>query len=156
MAIEKSQRMFVFIAVGKDLVALLRDACLFLLVVLLIVFPKTFNSVLEQAGFEEGGIVGFKWKSQLVDSDTALKAAKGALADLQKKNDAAVRALADANAKLADPVFKERFAKLEEANTQSKVAAQQVQFSVARTIDSNVPFIRKAMSSVSSAVPASR
>ena len=51
------------IAVWKDLVSLLRDSGLLLLVVLLVAFPTTLNSVLVKAGFEEGSFVGFKWKS---------------------------------------------------------------------------------------------
>lgn len=47
------------IALGKDLVALLRDGALFLLAVLLIAFPTQFNTILVNAGFEEGRIVGF-------------------------------------------------------------------------------------------------
>jgi len=76
-----------FIAVGKDLVSLLRDAALFLLAVLLVAFPIQFNSILVDAGFEEGSLVGFKWKSKLVESNRPLQDAQATISDLQTKND---------------------------------------------------------------------
>jgi len=70
------------VSLGKDLVALLRDGAIFVLALLLIVFPLQFNSILVNAGFEEGSLVGFKWKSTLVESDRALKDAQGTISDL--------------------------------------------------------------------------
>jgi hypothetical protein len=46
------------VALGKDLVALLRDLVLFVLALLLLFFPATLNNVLTNAGFEEGSFVG--------------------------------------------------------------------------------------------------
>jgi hypothetical protein len=135
-----------FISVGKDCVSLLRDATLFLLAALLVVFPTTFNSILVQAGFEEGSIVGFKWKSKLIESNSALQEAQSTIADLQKKNDEMAKVLAEANTKLADPSFGERIIKLEHENSQLKEATQQVQTTVSRTIESNTPFVEKALS----------
>lgn len=134
-----------FVTVAKDLITLLRDSSLFALAVLLLIFPTTFNSMLVQAGFEEGSFVGFKWKSKLVESNQALEDAHGTITNLQKKNDDLVKALAEANGKLDDPRFKERIAELDKENSNLKLAAQQVQSSVARTIDSNAPFVQKAL-----------
>ena len=50
------------IIIGKDLFALLRDFSLFLLAALLLLFPAQLNDILMRAGFEEGSVVGFKWK----------------------------------------------------------------------------------------------
>jgi hypothetical protein len=84
------------VSLGKDAVALLRDGALFVLAALLIVFPNTFNAILVNAGFEEGSVVGFKWKSKLVESDRTLQKAKATIDELQGKNDQLVAALAEA------------------------------------------------------------
>ena len=83
------------VALGKDLVSLLRDFAIFVLALLLLVFPGQFNSILVNAGFEEGSLVGFKWKSKLVESDNALKEAQSTIAVLQASNDELVKALAE-------------------------------------------------------------
>jgi hypothetical protein len=134
------------ISVWKDLVSLLRDSSLLLLAVLLIAFPTRLNSVLVSAGFEEGSVVGFKWKSKLVDSDAALKETRATISDLQKKNDEMAKALAEANAQINDPALKENIAKLEQENKQLMVTTQQVQASVSNTIASNAPLVDKALS----------
>src|SRR5947207_6195399 len=53
------------VAVSKDIIVVLRDATLLGLAGLLLVFPARFNDLLVSAGFEEGSIVGFKWKAKL-------------------------------------------------------------------------------------------
>ena len=142
------------VSLGKDLVALLRDGAIFVLALLLIVFPLQFNSILVNAGFEEGSLVGFKWKSTLVESDRALKDAQGTISDLQAKNDELLKALGDANAKLKDPQLLQRTEKLQDENTRLKEATQQVQTTVSNAIESNSSLVAKALSS-SDARPAS-
>jgi hypothetical protein len=136
------------IALGKDLVALLRDFALFVLALLLLVFPTTFNSVLTNAGFEEGSLVGFKWKSKLVESDAALKEARATITDLKAQLDKTSQALADTQAKLNDPSIKEKLAQLEEENKQLDATSSKVEASVANTIRSNAPLVEKAQTAV--------
>src|SRR5262245_36352960 len=116
-----------FIGVGKDLVALLRDGALLCLAVLLVVFPDRFNSILVDAGFEEGSVVGFKWKKKLVDSNQALEEARTTIARLQSKNDDLLKALTEANAKANDPKLSERVATLESENRNLKNVTEKVQ-----------------------------
>lgn len=132
-----------FVAFGKDLVALLRDLALFVLVLLLLVFPTTFNSMLSNAGFEEGSFVGFKWKPKLLDSDAALKEAQALITDLKEQNEEMSKALGDAQSKLNDPALKEQLAKLEETNKRLDVASSKVENSVASTIESNASLVEK-------------
>ena len=131
------------IAIGKDAVALLRDVALFSLGVLLILFPARLNTVLVDAGFEEGSVVGFKWKSGLVESDNALKKAQATISELQAKNDQLVAALSDAKVPAADSTFRQRVDKLETDNRRLRDSTQQVQEAVSRTIDSNAPLVEK-------------
>jgi hypothetical protein len=136
------------IGIWKDVVSSSRDSALLLLVLLLLAFPTSFNSILVKAGFEEGSFVGFKWKSKLVDSDAALKEARTTIADLQQKNNEMAKALAEANANVNDPSLKERIAKLEAENKQLQESTQKVQDSVSSTIASNALLVDKALSSM--------
>ena len=137
---------FSFVGLGKDLVALFRDLALFILALLLLVFPATFNSILSNAGFEEGSFVGFKWKPKLLNADAALKEAQALITDLREQNDKMSKALAEAQSKLNDPALKEQYAKLEESNKQLNVASTRVEDSVASTIASNAPLVEKVQS----------
>ncbi len=138
------------IGVGKDAVALLRDLALFVLAVLLLLFPGTFNGVLTKAGFEEGSLVGFKWKSKLVESDAALQDARTTIIDLKAQLDKTSKALAEVQARLNDPSVNETVAKLEEENKKLNVASAEVQASIANTIASNAPLVERAQTTVSS------
>jgi hypothetical protein len=144
---ENSSRAKAVVALSKDFVSLLRDGALFALALLLIAFPSQFNSILVNAGFEEGSFVGFKWKSKLIENDNALKSAHATIANLQARNDELLVALQDTNAKLSDPVFLSRLTKLEEENRILKNSTTRVQKSVTQAIDSNAPLVEKALSS---------
>ena len=135
------------VSLGKDLVSLLRDGAIFVLALLLIAFPVQFNAILVNAGFEEGSVVGFKWKSKLVESDKALKDAQSTITDLQAKNDELVKALADTNDKLKDPKLMAQAERLQDENSKLKDATQQVQTTVSNAIESNSPLVAKALSS---------
>jgi seryl-tRNA synthetase len=138
------------VSLGKDLVALLRDFTLFALAFLLLLFPKAFNTVLVNAGFEEGSIVGFKWKSKLIESDAALKEAQATITDLRSQLDKMSQTLTDAHAKLNDPSLKDQISKLDEENKQLKTASSSVEASVAATIASNASLVEKAHDATSS------
>lgn len=131
------------IGIGKDLVALLRDGAILILAVLLVAFPVQFNSILVNAGFEEGSIVGFKWKKGLVQSNNALQDAQNTISKLQGENDNLLKALNDANLKLNDPSQLERFAALEAENMKLKAATIVVQSTVTETIAANAPLVEK-------------
>jgi hypothetical protein len=145
---QKKNLFSTWLPLGKDSVALLRDSALFVLVLLLLFFPNTFNTILSNAGFEEGSFVGFKWKPKLLDSDKALKETQGLIAELREQNDKLSKALGDAQSKLSDPALKEQYAKLEEANKQLNIASSQVEDSVASTIASNATLVEKVQSGV--------
>jgi hypothetical protein len=144
------------IAIGKDFVSLLRDGALFVLALLLVVFPAQFNSILVHAGFEEGSVVGFKWKSKLVESDQALQDAHKTIASIQAKNDELLKALGDANIKANDPQLLARLTQLEQENRRLKDETQKVQSVVSDTIESNAPLVAKALSSTEKRAPATR
>lgn len=131
------------IAIAKDAVAVLRDGSLFLLALLLIVFPSSFNTILVNAGFEEGSVVGFKWKSKLRDSNDALEQAQASLGQLQAKNDELVAALREASKPDQDPELSSRLAALERENETLKSNSASTQSRVAETIQANTPLLAK-------------
>ncbi|MCI0390047.1 MAG: hypothetical protein MOB07_14955 [Acidobacteria bacterium] len=132
-----------FVGIGKDIVALLRDSALFILALLLLVFPSKFNTILVSAGFEEGSIVGFKWKSGLVQSDNALKEAQATITDLRAQLDKMSKTLAEAQPQLSDTSLKDNISKLQEENKQLNIATSMVEATVQSTIDSNAPLVGK-------------
>jgi hypothetical protein len=135
------------VALGKDSVALVRDATLFSLALLLVAFPTYFNSMLVSAGFEEGSIVGFKWKAGLLAADSALQTANRTIAQLQAKNDELVQTLREMNTKLADPTFHERVAALERGNEQVQASANRANSNITQTLHSNAVLVDKARQS---------
>jgi hypothetical protein len=135
------------VTLGKDVVSLLRDLALFVLALLLLVFPTKFNTVLSNAGFEEGSLVGFKWKARLFQSDDALKQAQTTINDLTTQLTQVSNALSEAQAKLDDPALTEKVAKLEEESKRIQDTASRVESSVQVTIASNAPLVEKVPSS---------
>jgi hypothetical protein len=133
------------VSLGKDAVALFRDGALLIVALLLIVFPRTFNAILVDAGFEEGSVVGFKWKSKLVESDEALQRAQSTITELQNKNDELVAALGRVKTRPNDAQLEQQIDKLEDQNRRLKGSTQQVQAAVSQTIESNAPLVQKAL-----------
>ena len=135
------------ISLGKDLVALLRDSTIFILTLLLIVFPSKFNSILVAAGFEEGSFVGLKWKSNLEVTNEKLDEANEQITALQTKNDELLAALNEAEKKIgqanteSSEDFGRKVASLEKQNLELKSQTQIVQSSVNRRLKTNIDFI---------------
>lgn len=136
------------VAVGKDLVALLRDAALLVIAVLLVMFPVTFNTILQKAGFEEGSLVGFKWKAKLVENDAALKEAQALISSLKEQNDKLNQTLTEAQQQSPNENLKQQLSSLEQSNAQLQVASSKVAASLANTISSNAPLVRKAQNAI--------
>ena len=55
----------------KDTLALIREGVLIVLFFLLLVFPSCFNTILVNAGFTEGSVMGFTWKEKAIESQKA-------------------------------------------------------------------------------------
>lgn len=140
------------VAVGKDLVAMLRDAMLLLIALLLIGWPQTINGILVEAGFEEGSFAGLKWKAKLGESDDALLKAQAMIADLRDQNDRLGKVLGQIKPEVANSGVRADLAKLEELNAQLGSSAASVQDSLASSVAGNAPLVQKLQSAVGSAV----
>jgi hypothetical protein len=143
------------VAIAKDAFALLRDFALFAVAILLVVFPSTFNSILTNAGFEEGSFAGIKWKRQFYDTDTALRTAQDTITSLQTQNSDLLKALAESKSHAPDLKQREELAKLESASRATTEAASQVQASVGATLANNDPLVEKARAAISLDAPPS-
>jgi hypothetical protein len=131
------------ITIAKDFVILLRDSAIILLAVLLILFPNTFNSIMVNAGFQEGSIGGFKWKSNLVESNEALEQANKSIESLKEENDLLVLALEEAKINLGDSDLNKKFNILRDKNISLKKETDAVQKGVLQVIESNEPVLKK-------------
>lgn len=140
-----------WISVGKDLFALLRDSSLFLLAVLLLVFPKLLNDVLTSAGFEEGSVVGFKWKASLVESNDALTAANSTIealrAQLKQSNDA----LAAAKNAMPPGELRTEIQSVENSGRKLTETTANASEFIRSTISQNAPLVERAQLMTSSA-----
>lgn len=135
-----------FVSTSRDVVSLLRDTSIFLVFVLLFANPTWIKSRLALIGFEKANIMGLELQTGLISSDSALKEAHVNITDLQKSNNEIIKTLVEVRAKLTDLPLKEQIAKLEQENIQLKVATEQVQTKVSRTISSNAPLVASALS----------
>jgi hypothetical protein len=133
-----------FLANGKDLVALLRDGGLLLILVLLLAFPASINTVLTSAGFEEGSVVGFKWKARLVEADQALKDAQATITDLKAQLERATQVLGDAQSRTTDGALRASLSQVVQESRQVKATSDQVQATVRSTIAGNAALVEKA------------
>ncbi len=146
---QEGQRFGGWVTFLKNFVALLRDVTVLAIVLLLLLFPTQLNQILTNAGFEEGGIVGFKWKRSVAELSDKLRVAEEALTTLRAQNESLSKALS--TAKATNEVAKAEFARLQTANRRVSEAAQQVQASVAATIENNAPLVDKAVALASRA-----
>lgn len=69
----------------QKLIGVARDVVLFALLVLLLLFPKTLNGILTNAGFTRASFFGFEWEKQLAESARQTEAAKRDVEALQGK-----------------------------------------------------------------------
>ena len=148
-----SARLSGAIGLGKDLVALLRDAALFVLAALLVLFPARFNDILVDAGFEEGSVVGFKWKANLLESNEALQEAQATIATLQGRNEELLTVLNDPATRIGSPELQEQLGTLQRESAAIQSNAQAVQETVSQTIAANTPLVAKAAASAGAAAP---
>lgn len=136
-----NQKLRDYVALAKDAVGTLRDLALFLFAALLVVFPATFNNLLISAGFEEGSIVGMKWKRSLVDTDRNLKLASDTIATLTIERDQLRTALAALQAQTSNPQQKRVLQALDAGIARSDATARDVQTTVRATLAKNASLV---------------
>jgi hypothetical protein len=141
-----------WVATGQDLVAMLRDAALLLMAILLIGWPNTINQILSDAGFEEGSIAGLKWKKHLEQSDDSLVKAKSIIADLRHQNDTLSKVISDLKNYTSNTELKEKIKNIEQLNTQVVASVDKAKSSVEANISSNSPLVQNIHTSTGSVI----
>lgn len=140
------------VTTGKELVAMLRDAMLLLMAVILIAWPKTINSILVDAGFKKGNIAGLEWEANLAQSDSSLVQAQSTIADLKEQNEKFKKTLLEVSSKINDSEVKDKIESLDHLNSELIKNAEIAQTSVAKNISANSLFIQQAQTSRSELV----
>ena len=121
----------------KDLVAVFRDLFIFVLGLLLLVFPATLNDVLVKAGIEEGSIVGLKWKNGLVNTNEKLKLAEDSISKLRSENELWRKVAIDAQDKAITAMSQVDLEKLKARAQRADDEAKQVQNTINTTLETN-------------------
>jgi uncharacterized protein YebE (UPF0316 family) len=136
------------VSTGKDLTALLRDFVLIIVFIALLLFPQTFNDIMIKAGFEEGSIVGMKWKKGITKSDIALKEAQATISAQAKQLDSTSKLLAEAKKQIDNPELKKKITDMQTKSTELKKETNLTQLSVNKTISSNAILVENAQKAV--------
>ncbi|WP_163833444.1 hypothetical protein [Spartinivicinus ruber] len=132
------------VATGKDLIAMLRDAALLLIAILLIGWPQKVNSILVEAGFEEGSFAGMKWKAKLTQSDEVLIEAQAIITDFREQNKKLGVTLTELRQQMTSTETKEKLAKLDQQNELLLTSSAQVQQKVTNTTSANALLVKQA------------
>jgi hypothetical protein len=138
------------ITAGKELVSLLKDGVLLLILILLILWPKTINTILVEAGFEEGNIAGFKWKDKFYNTDKELVKAQTTIKDIKDQNQKLSLSLSAVKSLIGNAEMKAKIEKLEQLNTEVVASTAKVQASVETSISENAPLVQKIETSTGS------
>jgi len=87
---------------------LARDGLLLIVLLMLMVFPSTFNGILTKAGFTSASILGFDWEKKLEASAKETEAAKAEVQTLNAKLETQAGAAEQVAQQLTDPAARER------------------------------------------------
>ena len=132
------------VAMFKDLFALLRDLFIFALGVLLVVFPAKLNDALVKAGFEEGSIVGLKWKHGVAETTNKLQLAEDTISKISAENEYLRKALIEAQVNVTGGMPEGEFVRLNANAQRLSEEVRQVQASVNTTLQTNQELLSKA------------
>ncbi len=69
-----------------DFVKFLKELSIPFVLILIFFYPSTLNEVLVNAGFEEGSVAGFKWKTKLAESNDNIRDLKNQVERLDTQN----------------------------------------------------------------------
>jgi hypothetical protein len=131
----------------KEAAAAARDTLLLLVTGLLILFPRQFNDILVRAGFEEGSLVGFTWKKQLVNSDAMLSEANSTITELKAQNAQLTAKLQELKSQVGSGEAKAAIDKLTAQSKALEASSDKVVSNVAITQKSYAELVNRAVTS---------
>jgi hypothetical protein len=105
---------------------LARDGLLLLVLLMLMVFPTTFNGILTKAGFTSASILGFDWEKQLEAAQQETQTARNEIQRLNKDLGTQAGALEQVAQQATDPAARERAGRVARDLRASQVTAQKL------------------------------
>lgn len=133
---------------GKNMLALLRDLMLVVLFLMLLFVPAVIGERLAAAGFEEGELLGFKWKKKAEEYGDAakklqvqLEEANRTIEGQKQQLDRASRQLEDVQSEIADPASAQRVEQTVQASREVLARTDVTQQRVARTLTTVQPTV---------------
>jgi Mg-chelatase subunit ChlI len=79
----------------KDIFSAIREITIVVVLLLLLIFPTTFNAILQKAGFVEADFGFIKWKKQLEEMQRQTAEADSLLAEVEKTLQLTTSAIVD-------------------------------------------------------------
>jgi hypothetical protein len=125
-----------------DFVKFLKELSLPFVLILVFFYPKTLNEILVNAGFEEGSVAGFKWKTKLAESNDNIRDLKNQIEQLDKQNKSLLKAINEnqANVKAYDPIW---IAKINNTNNILQDSSERILSQAKIFVDNNTELLLK-------------
>ncbi|MCQ8119465.1 hypothetical protein [Methylomonas rosea] len=137
------------VSVAKDAVSVFRDFSLLFLIILLVLFPRELNQLLVEAGFEEGSIVGMKWKAKVSEQDKEIINAQSLIDDLKDANLRLLNVVSDIRPLIKDESVISALNSLQESNRSILNEANTIQSNLKKITSENSELIDKSMANKS-------
>ena len=110
----------------RSVLNLARDGLLLVVLVMLMVFPSTFNTILTKAGFTSASILGFDWEKKLEDATKVTEAAQKEVKNLNAQLETQAVAAERVARQVTDPAARQRAEAVAHDLRASQTAAQRI------------------------------
>ncbi len=119
----------------RSAVNLTRDGLLLIVLLLLMVFPSTFNGILTKAGFTSASILGFDWEKKLEAAAKETEAAEAEVQNLNAKLETQAGAAEQVAQQLTDPAARERAGRVARDLRATQTSAQKIGTRLGRNLE---------------------
>ncbi len=127
----------------KEIIAILKDVLIFLLIMLILIFPSKFKDYLLAAGVTKVNWGGVEWQPSLASSDLNLKDAKLTIGDLSHRLDSSNRLLIRIKDFIPNGPMKAEIVSANSKNVSTLSEIKNVQSAIQHTISSNAVIVNK-------------
>jgi hypothetical protein len=114
---------------------LARDGLLLVVLLLLMIFPASFNGILTKAGFTSASIFGFDWEKKLEAAQQETEAAKKEVQRLNTDLSTQAGALEQVAQQATDPAARERAGRVAQDLRASQVTAQRLDVKLGKNLE---------------------
>ena len=124
---------------------LARDGLLLFVLLMLMVFPATFNGILTKAGFTSASLFGFDWEKKLEAAAKETEVAKQQVQQLNSQLDTQADALEAVAQQASDPQVRERAGNVARDLRTAQAAAQKIGVKLGRNVDAQKELQREVV-----------